>query len=117
MKRLAFLVVLSALVATVAMTTGLPCCSASSSAYAAEGPATATTRLHVEGMTCGACATSVKLLLGKIDGVSGTRVSLEEKSAVVTHDPAKVTPQHLADTINAKLPYKATVVTKEEAKK
>ncbi len=70
----------------------------------------------IEGMTCGACATSVKIVLGKIEGVSAARVSHEEKSAVVTYDPAKVTPQQLADTVNEKLPYKATVVANREDK-
>ncbi len=117
MKRFAWILIVSAaLVAVVTLTSTLPCCSITGRAYAEEKPATATARLRIEGMTCGACATSVKIVLGKIDGVSAARVSHEEKSAVITYDPAKVTPQQLADTVNEKLPYKATVVTNREDK-
>ena len=115
MKRFAWVLVVSAaLAAVVTLTSTLPCCSITGRAYAEEKPAAATTRLRIEGMTCGACATSVKIVLQKIDGVNTARVSHEEKSAVVTYDPAKVTPQHLADTVNAKLPYKATLVASGE---
>lgn len=46
--------------------------------------------LHVEGMTCGACATSVKIVLKKIDGVIDATVSYERKRAVVQYDPDRV---------------------------
>ncbi|MHB9001992.1 MAG: cation transporter, partial [Thermoanaerobaculia bacterium] len=69
------------------------------------------TTLHIEGMTCGACATAVKQVLKKVDGVTGARVSYEEKSALVTYDAAKVTPEKIARAITERLPtYKATVV-------
>ena len=62
-------------------------------------------------MTCGACATAVKQVLRKVDGVKNARVSLEEKNAVVTYDAAKVTPEKLANAVTKALPtYKATVV-------
>jgi copper chaperone CopZ len=118
MKRFALsLIVSAALAAVVTLMSTLLCCSITGRAYAEDKPAAATARLRIEGMTCGACATSVKIVLGKVEGVSAARVSHEEKSAVVTYDPAKVTPQQLADTINEKLPYKATVVTTEEDEK
>lgn len=69
-----------------------------------------TATLDVQGMTCGACTASVKIVLKKLDGVSDAKVSFDEGRAVVTYDPAKLTPQKMADTINAKLPYKAKVV-------
>ena len=69
------------------------------------------TTLHIEGMTCGACATAVKQVLRKVDGVKDARVSLEEKSAVVTYDAAKVTPEKIARAVEDSLPtYRATVV-------
>lgn len=118
MKRFAWVLIVSAaLAAVVTLTSTLPCCSITGRAYAEEKPNPATARLRIEGMTCGGCATSVKIVLGKIEGVSAARVSYEEKSAVVTFDPAKVTPQQLADTVNEKLPYKATVVPNVEARK
>jgi copper chaperone CopZ len=70
-----------------------------------------TATLGVEGMTCGGCAASVKIVLKKLDGVSMAMVSFAEKKATVTYDPAKVTPQQMADAIAAKLGYKAKVVT------
>lgn len=76
-----------------------------------------TATLDIQGMTCGACTASVRVVLKKIDGVSDAKVSFDEKKAVVTYDPAKVTPQKMADAVNAKLPYKAKVVTSGEAAK
>lgn len=76
--------------------------------YAADPPSGRTTTLQIEGMTCGACATSVKIVLGKLDGVSDAKVSFREKRAVVTYDPGKVTPEQMVEAIHAKLPYKAT---------
>ncbi len=71
---------------------------------------TATTKLHIEGMTCGSCATAVKHVLKGIDGVKDARVSFEQKSAMVTFDQTRVTPAKIARTIEEKLPtYKATV--------
>jgi len=71
---------------------------------------TALAILHIDGMTCGACATAVKHVLKRVDGVTNARVSYEEKKAVVTYDAAKVTPEKIARTVSEKLPtYKATV--------
>jgi copper chaperone CopZ len=69
------------------------------------------TTLHIEGMTCGACATAVRQVLRKVDGVKDARVSYEQKQGVVTYDPTRVTSEKIARTIEEKLPaYKATVV-------
>lgn len=73
--------------------------------------------LDVEGMTCGGCSASVRVVLTKLDGVRDAKVSFDEKRAVVTYDPATVTPQKMADTINAKLPYKAKVASAEGSAK
>jgi copper chaperone CopZ len=74
---------------------------------AASQPATAT--LHVEGMTCGGCATAVKLVLQKTAGVMTSKVSYEEKQAVVTYDPARTTPAKIAAAVADALSYKVTV--------
>lgn len=71
---------------------------------------TRTATLNVQGMTCGSCTASVRIVLRKIDGVADAEVSFSEKKAVVTYDPTKITPQKMADTINEKLPCKARVV-------
>ena len=66
--------------------------------------------LHIDGMSCGSCATAVKRVITKVDGVKDARVSYAEKKAVVTYDPAKVPPQKIATAVSEKLPtYKATV--------
>src|SRR5437867_13011651 len=67
------------------------------------------TNLHIEGMTCGSCATAVKLVLKKTVGVVGSTVSYEEKRAVVTYDPAKTTPAKVAEAVAGALSYKVNV--------
>jgi copper chaperone len=46
--------------------------------------------LMVSGMTCAACARSVKSVLESIKGVQSAQVSLENKQAQVSFDPARV---------------------------
>ncbi len=67
------------------------------------------TTLHIEGMTCGSCATAVRHVIKKIEGVKDAKVSYQDKKAVVTYDASKVTPQKIAGAITAALPYKVTV--------
>ncbi|HEV7243144.1 MAG TPA: heavy-metal-associated domain-containing protein [Thermoanaerobaculia bacterium] len=71
---------------------------------------TSTTTLHVEGMTCGGCATAVKLVLQKTPGVTDAKVSYEEKRAVVSYESAKTTPAKIATAVADALSYKVTVV-------
>jgi copper chaperone CopZ len=88
-----------------------PGCCLTSQASAAAAAATKVTTLHIDGMTCGACATAVKHVLKSLDGVKDAQVSYQEKKGVVTYDPAKLTPEKIAQTVSKKLPtYKATVV-------
>lgn len=101
MKKTLF-AALAALLALTLLVAASPCCAAD------QAPKTA--KLRIEGMTCGGCATAVRAVLKKVDGVSGAKVSYEEKLAVVDYDPAKVTPQQLAQTVEKKLRYKATVI-------
>lgn len=65
--------------------------------------------LHVEGMDCGGCTVAVRRVLQRLDGVSKAEVSYEQKRAVVTFDPAKVTTAQMIAAI-ATLKYTATVV-------
>jgi len=51
------------------------------------------TRFDV-GMTCEGCASAVKRILGKVDGVSEIKTDVPGKSVVVTAD-ASVSPQDL----------------------
>ncbi len=85
------------------------CCLIPQASAAATAMAKVTT-LHIEGMSCGACATAVKRVLKGVDGVKDAQVSFKEKKGVVTYDPAKVTPEKIAHAVAEKLPtYKATV--------
>lgn len=86
-----------------------PCCLPSAAAAEARAEQASRTTLRVEGMTCGACATSVKIVLRKLDGVRTADVSYAKKQAVVTYDGAKVTPQQMVKAIQDALPYKASV--------
>ncbi|SCX22045.1 copper chaperone [Nitrosomonas eutropha] len=45
-----------------------------------------TTIVHIKGMTCGGCVSSVKAVLEKLPGVSNVEVSLNNGQAVVQHD-------------------------------
>lgn len=103
MTRFLPLLLLAALVAGI-----IPWCM-TDTAKAADGQKIATTRLHIDGMSCGACATAVRVVLRKTTGVVSADVSYEEKRAVVTYDARKTTPARIADAITTALPYKVRV--------
>ncbi len=65
--------------------------------------------LHVEGMTCGGCTLATRKVLLRLPGVERADVSYERKQAVVTYDPAKVTPAQMIAAVKT-LNYTATVV-------
>ncbi|MDY0395104.1 copper chaperone CopZ [Virgibacillus halophilus] len=50
----------------------------------------AATTLHVQGMSCGHCKSSVEGALDKLDGVSAVDVHLETGKVDVTYDETKV---------------------------
>jgi copper chaperone len=58
-----------------------------------------TTRIKVEGMTCGGCVASVKRALEQIDGVGNVDVSLDQAQARVDYDPARVNESQLRSAI------------------
>lgn len=62
--------------------------------------------IPVEGMACVSCAATVKRTVKAIDGVSDVEVMLAKGSVRVTYAPGRVSPDHIAATIN-KLGYKA----------
>ena len=65
--------------------------------------------LNIEGMDCGGCTIATRKVLERLDGVMKADVSYEEKRAVVTFDPQKVTTQQMIAAV-ATLKYTATVV-------
>ncbi len=56
--------------------------------------------IRVSGMTCGACAVSVKSALTKVEGVKSTEVSHKKGLAVVLYDDTKTNEQQLREAIN-----------------
>ena len=55
--------------------------------------------LNIGGMNCGGCVKNVTGILQGVDGVASAAVSLEEKNATVSFDPAKTTPAALIEAI------------------
>lgn len=45
-----------------------------------------TTKLHIEGMTCGGCVASTRQALQSVPGVSDVKVDLPKGRATVEHD-------------------------------
>lgn len=68
----------------------------------------AKTTLTIEGMTCGGCVAAVKVQLKKTEGVTAYEVSLEKGEAAVSYDPAKTTPDKIAESVS-KTGFKASV--------
>ena len=58
------------------------------------------TEIKVSGMTCGACAVSVKSALTKFKGVKSADVSHEKGLATVVYDDDKTDEQQLHEAIN-----------------
>ncbi len=62
-------------------------------------PASLTTSLKINGMTCGGCENSVKGALNDVEGVESCDVSWKDKNGVIEYDPEAITPQYLADFV------------------
>ncbi|MDT8068971.1 MAG: heavy-metal-associated domain-containing protein [Terriglobia bacterium] len=58
------------------------------------------TEIKVSGMTCGACAVSVKSALTKVKGVKRADVSHEKGLATVVYDDEQTNEQQLREAIN-----------------
>ena len=59
------------------------------------------TDIKVSGMTCGACAVSVKSALTRVKGVKSADVSPEKGLATVVYDDQQTSKQQLRAAINA----------------
>ncbi|KAI0015541.1 putative copper-transporting P-type ATPase [Xylariomycetidae sp. FL0641] len=62
-------------------------------------PSAATTTVAIEGMTCGACTSAVEGGFAGLDGILRFNISLLAERAVITHDPAKIAPEQIAEII------------------
>ncbi|GAB7364684.1 hypothetical protein MBLNU230_g5485t1 [Neophaeotheca triangularis] len=58
-----------------------------------------TTTLKVEGMTCGACTSSVEAGFAEVEAVGSVSVSLVMERAVITHDGTRISAEELRDII------------------
>lgn len=59
-----------------------------------------TTSFKIEGMTCPmGCAATIEKKLAKMDGVGEAKVDYEKKTATVSYDPAKQTPEKFVETV------------------
>jgi copper chaperone CopZ len=58
------------------------------------------TEIKITGMTCGACAVSVKSALGKVKGVKNADVSHEKGLVTVVYDDVQPNDQQLREAIN-----------------
>lgn len=66
-----------------------------------EAQAEARLTLHVDGMHCATCPITVRVVVGRLAGVREVSVSLEQARAVVTYDPARVTPAQIIGAIES----------------
>ncbi|MBW3572379.1 MAG: cation transporter, partial [Gemmatimonadetes bacterium] len=57
------------------------------------------TTIAIEGMSCEHCVASVKDALGRLDGVQVRDVKVG--AATVAYDPGRVTPQRIAQAVEA----------------
>ena len=60
-----------------------------------------TVKLNVEGMTCWACAQTVKSALSEVDGVSKAELKLADGSAEVKYDSKKTDVKAIVKAVNA----------------
>ncbi len=58
------------------------------------------TEIKVSGMTCGACAVSVKSALTKVKGVKSAEVSNDKGLATVVYDDKQTNEQQLREAVN-----------------
>ncbi|KAF2170141.1 hypothetical protein M409DRAFT_51898 [Zasmidium cellare ATCC 36951] len=59
-----------------------------------------TTTLRVDGMTCGACTSSVESAFRGEDGIGSVSVSLVMERAVITHDADKISAEQIREMID-----------------
>ena len=70
--------------------------------------APAQVRITISGMHCGGCATGIRAMLERTDGVLKADVSYEERRALVEYDASKTSPERIVAAIE-KMGYKAQV--------
>ncbi len=69
-----------------------------------------TAEFAIEGMRCEYCVANISTALEKQPGVQSAKVDLAKKSATVTYDPERTTPQQLTRAIEAAGSFRATLL-------
>lgn len=64
--------------------------------------------LEISGMHCGGCATGIRAMLVRTEGVLKAEVSYEERLAQIDYDAAKTSPEKIVAAVE-KMGYKARV--------
>ncbi|KAL4955632.1 E1-E2 ATPase-domain-containing protein [Aspergillus filifer] len=65
----------------------------------ATGPQSTITTVAIEGMTCGACTSSVQAAFEGVEGLVQFNISLLAERAIITHNPLILTPKMIVDII------------------
>jgi mercuric ion binding protein len=72
---------------------------------------TATTRLHISGMTCGTCPTTARVALTRVPGVFSAKVTLDDSLGVVKYDPSRVSAKQIAAQLTKLTGYGARILS------
>lgn len=75
-----------------------------------------TVQLKITGMDCAMCTNAIHKKLSQTNGIIKDGISYENKSAVITYDPAKITVEKIIKIIKDE-GYKATIVKEKNAQK
>lgn len=67
-------------------------------------------QLKIDGMVCPLCERAVESILRGQPGVLEADADFRTGRAVVVYDPARVTPQEIADAVNKRSFYRARVL-------
>ena len=67
------------------------------------------TEIDIKGLTCTGCALTAKIVLEDHEGVVSADVNMETGKAIVKFNGDRITPQQLADLLNEKTPYVASL--------
>lgn len=103
-------VALAVVMVTVLPMVGGPAAPAEAAPIGSVGSELLQVFLRVDGLTCGGCAISARIVLMRLDGVERALVDYERRRAVVTYDPTKVTPAAMIAALKETLGYTATVI-------
>ena len=72
-------------------------------------PVLSTTELDIKGLTCASCVYTAKIVLEDQEGVVSAEIDYGSGKALVKFEGDRITPQQIAEILNKKTPYVATV--------